>query len=112
MRESALPRSCRWVREVEDAIGAVVDRARKLPLTRLAPAGESAGGEPPSPPGRGMLFGARIRAAMSPAFSAGSQIRPGGRKWTATGVLTSRRGTDEGSLPACHRSWLAMDRMR
>jgi hypothetical protein len=44
---------------------------------------------------------ARSRPAIIATFSAG-------RRWTATGVLTSRRGPDEGSLPpprppvACH----------
>ena len=44
---------------------------------------------------------ARSRPAMITTFSEG-------RRWTATGVLTSRRGPDEGSLPplrppfACH----------
>ena len=48
---------------------------------------------PPSPRRRGKLFSrAAARPAIFPTFSEG-------RRWTATGVLTSRRGPDEGSLP-------------
>ena len=58
---------------------------------------------PPSPLRRGKLFFGGVRAPGE-GFVSFSE----GRRWTATGVLTSRRGPDEGSLPpprppvACH----------
>ena len=60
-----------FVRTIVDAMGPVTEKARKEPLTRLAPAGNGAGGEPPSPRGEGKtcsgpracaLAGARGRA--------------------------------------------------
>jgi hypothetical protein len=58
--------------------------------TCALPADDRAGGEP-SPQGEGCgCRRARSRPAMIATFSAG-------RRWTATGVLTSRRGPDEGS---------------
>ena len=47
---------------------------------------------PPSPRRRGKTDYARRRTKTVFSFSEG-------RRWTATGVLTSRRGLDEGSLP-------------
>jgi hypothetical protein len=46
----------------------------------------------PLPAEREMVLLARERPAIFPTFSEG-------RRWTATGILISRRGPDEGLLP-------------
>jgi len=50
----------------------------------------------PLPSEREMVLRARARPTIFPTFSEG-------RRWTATGVFTSRRGPDEGSLPRPRR---------